>query len=115
MHPDDQPAFRELLVQLQALPGSTHSTELRIRDADDTWRHVELILTNLLDDPNVAGMVATARDIASARLSRRSSFNRHSTIRLPGYPTGRCSSTVWNRPASGPPAGQRCCSVCGPR
>jgi PAS domain S-box-containing protein len=67
VHPDDQPAFRELLVQLRALPGSTHSTELRIRDADDDWRHVELILTNLLDDPDVAGMVATARDIAQRK------------------------------------------------
>jgi diguanylate cyclase (GGDEF)-like protein/PAS domain S-box-containing protein len=67
VHPDDQPAFRELLVQLQTTPGSTHSTELRIRDADDDWRYVELILTNLLDDPDVAGMVATARDIAQRK------------------------------------------------
>jgi diguanylate cyclase (GGDEF)-like protein/PAS domain S-box-containing protein len=67
VHPDDQPAFRELLVQLQTTPGSTHSTELPIRDADDDWRYVELILTNLLDDPDVAGMVATARDIAQRK------------------------------------------------
>ena len=54
-------------MQLQTTPGSTHSTELRIRDADDDWRYVELILTNLLDDPDVAGMVATARDIAQRK------------------------------------------------
>ena len=67
VHPDDQFAFEDMLKPLQAAPGSTHSTELRIRDASGGWRYVELILTNLLDDPDVAGMVATARDIAQRK------------------------------------------------
>ena len=67
VHPDDQVAFEDMLKPLQAAPGSTHSTELRIRDASGGWRYVELILTNLLDDPDVAGMVATARDIAQRK------------------------------------------------
>ena len=67
VHPDNQFAFDDMLKLLQAASGSTHSTELRIRDAAGRWRYVELILTNLLDDPNVAGMVATARDIAQRK------------------------------------------------
>ena len=67
VHADDQPALQELLEQLQATPGITRSTELRLRDAGSDWRDVELILTNLLDEPDVTGIVATARDIAQRK------------------------------------------------
>ena len=64
VNPDDQPAFLQLLEQLQAGPGTTRGTELRVRDASDAWCYVELILTNLLQEPDVEGLVVTARDIA---------------------------------------------------
>jgi diguanylate cyclase (GGDEF)-like protein/PAS domain S-box-containing protein len=64
VHPDDQPALGELLEQLQAVPGSTRGAELRVQDASHDWCHVELILTNLLHEPDVEGLVVTARDIA---------------------------------------------------
>jgi PAS domain S-box-containing protein len=64
VHPDDQAAFADLLEQLQASPGTTRGTELRVHDAGGTWCHVELILTNLLHEPDVPGLVVTARDIA---------------------------------------------------
>ena len=67
VHPDDRPAFENLLEQLQVAPGSTRGTELRLRDGDDSWHSVELILSNLLNDPDVAGMVLTARDIAQRK------------------------------------------------
>jgi diguanylate cyclase (GGDEF)-like protein/PAS domain S-box-containing protein len=67
VHTDDQPAFAELFEQLQAAPGSTRGVELRLRDAVGDWDYVELILTNLLDDPDVTGVVATARDIAQRK------------------------------------------------
>jgi len=64
VNPDDQPAFLQLLEQLRAVPGTTRGTELRVRDASDAWCYVELILTNLLQEPDVEGLVVTARDIA---------------------------------------------------
>jgi diguanylate cyclase (GGDEF)-like protein/PAS domain S-box-containing protein len=64
VHPDDQSAFRELLEQLNAAPGTTRGTELRLHDARDVWCYVEVILTNLLHEPDVEGLVITARDIA---------------------------------------------------
>ena len=66
VHPDDQPAFEKLLAQF-GRNGSTRSIEVRVRDAAGNWRYVELILTNLLDEPDVAGIVATARDIAQRK------------------------------------------------
>jgi diguanylate cyclase (GGDEF)-like protein/PAS domain S-box-containing protein len=64
VHPDDRPAFGRLLAQLQAAPGATRATELRVHDSRDAWCHVELVLTNLLHEPDVEGLVVTARDIA---------------------------------------------------
>ena len=67
-HPDDQPALRDILEQLQhvqseGVEGQTRTTELRLRDGNNTWREAELIGTNLLHDSAVQGMVLTIRDI----------------------------------------------------
>ncbi len=67
VHPDDRPALRDLWKQLQATSGTTRSTEIRLRDASGAWRHVELILTNLQDEPAIEGFVATARDIGERK------------------------------------------------
>jgi PAS domain S-box-containing protein len=67
VHPDDQPAFEKLLAQLQVAHGSTRGVELRLRDSGGAWCQVELILTNLLNEPDVAGLVVTARDIAQRK------------------------------------------------
>lgn len=67
VNPDDQPALLQLLEQLQTAPGTTRRTQLRVRDAGDAWCYVELILTNLLQEPDVEGLVITARDIAQRK------------------------------------------------
>lgn len=69
IHPDDQATWRDLLEELQASGGSgeTKSTELRMRNAEGAWRHAQLILTNLLHEPAVEGLVATARDVTERR------------------------------------------------
>jgi diguanylate cyclase (GGDEF)-like protein/PAS domain S-box-containing protein len=38
--------------------------QLRLRRADGTWRAVELVATNLLDDPSVRGMVLRVADLS---------------------------------------------------
>jgi diguanylate cyclase (GGDEF)-like protein/PAS domain S-box-containing protein len=67
VHPEDQTALQALLDQLQTDFGTTQSTAARLRDADNTWRHAELILTNLLRTPGVDGLVATIRDITERK------------------------------------------------
>lgn len=55
---------------------------LRIRSADGTWRAVEVTAANMLDDPAVAGMVFTVRDLTyrgEAELRLRTMFE-HSPI-----------------------------------
>jgi diguanylate cyclase (GGDEF)-like protein/PAS domain S-box-containing protein len=73
-HPDDQPALQEFLEQVRSVPGTTKSIELQLHGSDGAWRHCDLVLTNLLQDPNIAGLVATARDI-----SERKAFEKQLT------------------------------------
>ena len=67
IHPDDismaASAFAELLLQQN---GSMHS-ELRVIHEDGSWRNIEIIISNLLDDPAVGGIVANVRDITERK------------------------------------------------
>jgi diguanylate cyclase (GGDEF)-like protein/PAS domain S-box-containing protein len=71
-HPDDQPAWRSLWEQmLQAAPdaagGIGRTIELRLRDSSGTWRHAEVVTTNLLHDAAVQGLVVTVRDVTERK------------------------------------------------
>ena len=72
IHPDDQPAAQEVWEQVRQSPpdgdeGATRSTGLRLRDQDGTWRQAELVVTNLLHDPAVDGLVVTIRDVTERK------------------------------------------------
>lgn len=80
VHPDDQAAWRDFFSQLCGSPGATRSTELRLRNAGGTWAQSEITLTNMLAEPAVAGLVATARDITErkafeAQLTRQALYD----------------------------------------
>lgn len=47
--------------------GEATSLELRIRHADGGWRHIEVIASNLIEDPGVAGVVLNCRDITERK------------------------------------------------
>jgi diguanylate cyclase (GGDEF)-like protein/PAS domain S-box-containing protein len=63
VHPDDGETFADLLARVRATPGHTESTEIRLRHRSGHWIWAEVLLTNLLDDPAVHGIVAHLRDI----------------------------------------------------
>src|SRR5262249_10985641 len=50
MHPSDEPALREAWAEVLLTPGGSRTMTFRARHKDGTWRWVERILTNLLDD-----------------------------------------------------------------
>ena len=66
VHPDDldgvQKAFDEVFA---GSFGSTWTMSARVQDANGSWRHLEMTATNLLDDPNIAGIVLNSRDVTS--------------------------------------------------
>ncbi|WP_431854849.1 PAS domain-containing sensor histidine kinase [Azospirillum sp.] len=63
-HPADRVALTERLAFRAASPqGSFGTSAFRMRDSEGGWRHVEATGCNLLDDPEVRGMVGNIRDI----------------------------------------------------
>jgi PAS domain S-box-containing protein len=64
VHPDDTERARGELEALLSKPGvHPAAVETRVRHKDGSWRHLEGMATNLLDDPAVEGLVFNQRDV----------------------------------------------------
>jgi PAS domain S-box-containing protein len=59
---DEQEAFRDLLRCLPA-DGTPTTTRFRTRHRDGTWRVLETVGVNRVDDPEIGGFVFNARDV----------------------------------------------------
>jgi diguanylate cyclase (GGDEF)-like protein/PAS domain S-box-containing protein len=67
-HPDDLSTVRDELVKVSAVPGTTATYHARLRHADGSWRWLEIISANLLDEPSIEGIVSNARDVTETLL-----------------------------------------------
>ncbi len=63
MHPDDRQANAERFVQLARKHGAVVRSQSRFRHKDDSWRWIEGIRSNLLDEPGVQAIVVNYRDV----------------------------------------------------
>jgi diguanylate cyclase (GGDEF)-like protein/PAS domain S-box-containing protein len=68
IHPDDREIARSGF-HLTRAGHEVDRIEVRLRHADGSWRVVEAVATNLLDDPAVEGIVISARDLTDRRLA----------------------------------------------
>ena len=62
-HPEDVATITTRLDRLVASPGSADALTWRAAVAEGSWRNLETVATNLLDDPAVGGVVLNSRDI----------------------------------------------------
>jgi len=67
IHPDDLEALIEMFEKGIEEAGATEYFEYRYMHKDGTWHILESIANNLLDDPEVQGIVATSRDITERK------------------------------------------------
>jgi len=67
VHLDDIPKAAATFTDLLQNPGSVRQVEVRGRHKDGSWRTLEVIARNLLDDPLVKGLVANYRDITERK------------------------------------------------
>ncbi len=67
IHSDDVVEVYETFSEVIAHPENTHSIVLRIQHMDGSWRFVEAITQNLLNDPIVTGIIVNFRDITDRR------------------------------------------------
>src|SRR6185369_13762457 len=67
LHPEDRQRVLDAVAALVEEPGGTCSVELRSRHRDGSWIHLESVLTNLFDEPSVAGIVINSRNITERK------------------------------------------------
>ncbi|HEX9610644.1 MAG TPA: response regulator [Gemmatimonadales bacterium] len=67
IHPDDRDGAVARLTEAVAHPRTRVSVTARVRHKDGSWRHLEGVFTNLLDDPSVGAIVNNYRDATERR------------------------------------------------
>ena len=64
VHPEDREAVGARMLEVMANPGvAMQGHTARIKHKDGSWRWLEATVTNLLDDPNINGIVDNFRDV----------------------------------------------------
>jgi PAS domain S-box-containing protein len=79
VHPDDLETTRRVVAEAMADPGAAHGMEYRLCHAAGEWRVLESVITSLLDNPAVGGVVINSRDVTErneAEAARRESEER---------------------------------------
>ncbi len=85
VHPDDQPD--ELLALAKPdEQGIGSPVELRLRAADGSWRYLEIVMTDLMNNPAIAGLVLNARDVTERVEATHSLATKAFTDQLTGLP-----------------------------
>ncbi len=82
VHPEDLGKKRAFLAKTLENPDAHVTEEFRLRHADGSWRHIEAIGRNLLDDPTVSGIVANYRDITKRKQAEAELKNSEERFRL---------------------------------
>jgi PAS domain S-box-containing protein len=67
LHPEDLDKAIELFGRLVENPEGLDRTELRIRHEDGSWRNVEILGTNKLNDPAVEAVVINVHDVTERK------------------------------------------------
>ena len=67
VHPADAARVAAGLMNASRRPGSNAPVEFRFKAVDGSWRWLEAVTTNLLDEPAVRALVVNARDVSSTK------------------------------------------------
>ncbi|HZY56984.1 MAG TPA: PAS domain S-box protein, partial [Rubrobacteraceae bacterium] len=71
IHPEDVEQVWDAFTEALQNQGVSPPVEFRLRHADGSWRYLEAIGYNRLDDPSVRGMVVNSRDITERKQAER--------------------------------------------
>ena len=67
VHPEDRDTVENALNEFWKRPGARDSIQYRARHANGSWVSLEVVAYNLLDDPEVRGVVLNGRDISARK------------------------------------------------
>ena len=82
IHPEDAPFVVAAQASLVERGGIGPGMETRVRHADGSWRLLDIVSTNLLDDPTVQALLFIARDVTERREAERLAREREASFRL---------------------------------
>ncbi len=82
VHPDDLVRMATLFDEVKAAPGARARAEMRIRDVDGSWQTIEGTGVNLLDDPDVGGVLVTTRNVTDAKRTEQLVAGQANILRL---------------------------------
>jgi PAS domain S-box-containing protein len=71
IHPDDAAAVIDAQQSRLAVGGVGPGLAVRVRHADGSWRLLDVVSTNMLDDPGVGAVLFIARDVTERRAAER--------------------------------------------
>ena len=80
IHPDDIEPTRMSFDRALHTDGGSGTHELRYRHADGTWRILEAIGVNRLEDPAVRGFIVNSRDITERKRAEDTLAHQAPTI-----------------------------------
>ena len=67
LHPDDAAPAKSVLGDIATSHGRSFSAEWRLRHREGSWRPLEVVGQNLLDNPHVDGLVLTLHDVGDRK------------------------------------------------
>jgi diguanylate cyclase (GGDEF)-like protein/PAS domain S-box-containing protein len=71
VHPEDRTLKNNLFTKAIRNPGTSVTTEVRMRHRDGSWRYMQETICNLLEDPNVGAIVLNAHDITQRKYAEK--------------------------------------------
>jgi PAS domain S-box-containing protein/putative nucleotidyltransferase with HDIG domain len=66
-HPDDLEEMHRIGLELRQTPYKTMTYQFRARAKDNSWKWIEAIATNMLDNPDVGAIVINFKDISDRK------------------------------------------------
>jgi diguanylate cyclase (GGDEF)-like protein/PAS domain S-box-containing protein len=67
VHPDDRDRALDTFAEVLKTPGLHSLLESRVPHKDGSWRYLEHLVNNLLDDPAVRGVLVNSRDVTERK------------------------------------------------
>lgn len=67
VHPEERAALLAEFAQKVVIAGSTAQVEFRFQHRDGSWRTLEAVAKNLLDEPEFNGIIVNSRDVTERR------------------------------------------------
>jgi diguanylate cyclase (GGDEF)-like protein/PAS domain S-box-containing protein len=85
-HPDDLPAVQQFNLEMMSRPGPHGPLVVRVRHKSGKWVWAEMNVQNLLDDPEVHGIVGFVRDVTQRKVLERQLEEQATTNAVTGLP-----------------------------